>query len=373
MIELKRHIEILLLDNDCVIVPGLGGFVAHHVDARYDVADGSFLPPLRTIGFNQKLCMNDSLLAQSYVEAYDLSFPEAMAKIETEVDEIKRGIENDGYYDFNDIGTLVVNAQGYYEFEPCESGILTPELYGLSSFDIDKIVLDGNPVVNRDVKTLVLPAVAPVEESSSESALKPDFLYGESKLAEKLSEDDGSNDDKTISIRVSLIRNVLVAACAIIAFLMFATPINNGTTNAMIGGVGNGLMYNLVAVNGSGQPTNASVNHDVKLVKPSTDNVAADAKSLKVEVKSLEEDVAAKTEKDVYSIVLACRITRANAEAYVEKLNKEGYSDARLSEPKGESLKVVYGCYDTKEKALEQLRNLREKTIFENAWIFKEK
>ena len=30
MIELARHIEILLLENDCVIVPELGGFIAHY-------------------------------------------------------------------------------------------------------------------------------------------------------------------------------------------------------------------------------------------------------------------------------------------------------------------------------------------------------
>ena len=40
MIEIQRHIEILLLDNDCVIVPGFGGFMAHHVAARYDENDG---------------------------------------------------------------------------------------------------------------------------------------------------------------------------------------------------------------------------------------------------------------------------------------------------------------------------------------------
>ena len=39
VIELDRHIEILLLGNDCVIVPGLGGFMAHHADARYDEED----------------------------------------------------------------------------------------------------------------------------------------------------------------------------------------------------------------------------------------------------------------------------------------------------------------------------------------------
>ena len=54
MIELERHIEILLLDNDCVIVPNLGGFMAHHVEAHYDDNDMLFLPPSRTLLF---LCL----------------------------------------------------------------------------------------------------------------------------------------------------------------------------------------------------------------------------------------------------------------------------------------------------------------------------
>ena len=40
VIELERHIEILLLSNDCVIVPDFGGFMAHHVDAHYDKQEG---------------------------------------------------------------------------------------------------------------------------------------------------------------------------------------------------------------------------------------------------------------------------------------------------------------------------------------------
>ena len=47
MIELAKHIEILLLDNDCVIVPEFGGFMAHHVNSVYDEEDGLFLPPRR--------------------------------------------------------------------------------------------------------------------------------------------------------------------------------------------------------------------------------------------------------------------------------------------------------------------------------------
>ena len=103
VIELERHIEILLLDNDCVIVPGLGGFTAHHVEARYDEADGVFLPPLRTLGFNPQLKINDSLLVQSYIEAYDISYPEALRRIESEVDELCQRLANDGYYEMTDI------------------------------------------------------------------------------------------------------------------------------------------------------------------------------------------------------------------------------------------------------------------------------
>ncbi|MEE0360760.1 MAG: SPOR domain-containing protein, partial [Prevotella sp.] len=136
MIEIGRHIEILLLDYECVIVPGLGGFMTHHVEARYDEADNTFLPPLRTLGFNPKLKLNDSLLAQSYVEAYDISYPEAVNRIEEEVNELKQHIQNEGSYELTDIGVISLNEDGNYEFEPCEAGVLTPWLYGLCSFEM---------------------------------------------------------------------------------------------------------------------------------------------------------------------------------------------------------------------------------------------
>ena len=72
MITLSRHIELLLLEHDCVIVPGLGGFIANHMEAHYDQeGDRTFLPPYRTVVYNQQLQINDGLLVQSYMAAYD--------------------------------------------------------------------------------------------------------------------------------------------------------------------------------------------------------------------------------------------------------------------------------------------------------------
>ena len=139
MIELQRHIEILLLSNDCVIVPDFGGFITHSEAARYEAREKLFLPPLRTLGFNPQLRMNDSVLVQSYVEAYDLSYPEALRRIEKEVDELKNQLEEEGHYLLDNLGELSVNQDGNYEFVPCESGILSPELYGLGSFQFKRL------------------------------------------------------------------------------------------------------------------------------------------------------------------------------------------------------------------------------------------
>ena len=69
MIEnLARHIEWLLGENDCVIVPGLGGFIAHYTPARRIEAENRFLSPTRIIAFNPRLKINDGVLVQSYMQ-----------------------------------------------------------------------------------------------------------------------------------------------------------------------------------------------------------------------------------------------------------------------------------------------------------------
>mgnify|MGYP003287733752 CR=1 FL=1 len=64
MKNLARHIELLLRDNDCVILPGFGGFIAHTVPAYYASEEHLYYPPTRNISFNASITMNDGLLAQ---------------------------------------------------------------------------------------------------------------------------------------------------------------------------------------------------------------------------------------------------------------------------------------------------------------------
>ena len=113
--------------------------MTHNINARYEEQEHLFLPPLRTLGFNPQLNINDSLLVQSYIEAYDISYPEALQRIEGEVEELRQHLQNEGSYELNDIGTLALNEDGNYVFTPCEAGILTPALYGLTSVEMKRL------------------------------------------------------------------------------------------------------------------------------------------------------------------------------------------------------------------------------------------
>lgn len=136
MIELSRHIETLLLENDCVIVPDFGGFVAHYNPATYIEEENIFLPPTRTIGFNSQLKMNDGLLVQSYMAVYGTNFPDATRMVNKEVQNLVACLHENGKVELPNIGEISYTVHGTYNFTPYDNRMTTPGLYGLDSFEI---------------------------------------------------------------------------------------------------------------------------------------------------------------------------------------------------------------------------------------------
>ena len=244
VIELERHIEILLLSNDCVIVPNLGGFVSHNIEARYEEQEQLFLPPLRTLGFNPQLTINDSLLVQSYIEAYDISYPVALQRIEGEVEELKQHLQNEGSYELNDIGILALNEDGNYVFTPCEAGILTPTLYGLSSVEMARLDVQSQPT---DV-----PATAKDEATHARivdmSSLTPETEQDADDL-------DKAEENDVVRIKYTWIRNTVAIAAILLAAFILVLP--TGKTEMMtrtISNINNGLFFGMMTE----KDTNAS-------------------------------------------------------------------------------------------------------------------
>ena len=355
MIELERHIEILLLNNDCVIVPDLGGFMAHRIDARYDKEENMYLPPLRTLGFNPQLNINDSLLAQSYVEAYDISYPEALRRIEDEVNELKQHLQNEGSYELNDIGLLSLNEDGHYLFTPCEAGILTPELYGLSSFEIAPMAQAGAKVVN------ITSAPAAIEDEK-EIEVEPQAEI--SPEEELVLDEEEEIDEDVIKLKFSWVRNAVAVAAVLLAIFLLALP--TGKTEMMtrtISNLNNSVLFGMIS-----QDTNTSkieINKcDIKKPVAKTDTIQNKS------VVSPKQEVKTDSARTGYCIVLASQVSMKNANMFVEYLQKKGYDNVEIY-VHNNITRVIYGNYATQNDAIDDLRAFHRNKDLTQAWIYK--
>lgn len=355
VIELERHIEILLLSNDCVIVPDFGGFMAHHVDAHYDEEETIFLPPQRTLGFNPQLKINDSLLAQSYVEAYDISYPEAILRIEDEVNELKMHLQTKGIYELNGIGTLEFNENGNYVFTPCEAGILTPNLYGLCSFEMTPLKM-----------AVAAPAAVPVEDETEKEAAKISMNHLESDAESAETEDEDEED--VVRIKFSWIRNAVAVAAILLAVFFAAMP--TGKTEMMtrtISNINNGLLFGMMS-----KDTNTS---KIEINKADIQKSTNKADTI-TQLEKIKTEQTVKTEpekKKGYCIVLASQVSKRNAEMFIERLKGKGLDSAEICTTNKTQVirRVICGNFQTQEEAYKALRNIHKDEELKDAWVYK--
>ena len=360
MIELERHIEVLLLNNDCVIIPNFGGFMVHHVEARYDENDHIFLPPYRTLGFNPQLKMNDSLLAQSYIEAYDISYPEAIKRIESEVDELNQILDNEGEYELNDIGTLHRNEMGSFDFIPCDAGILTPYLYGLSSFELESLssikAKRNKEVIETEKETTNIP-------TGIQALEKANIFANQSSLSNN-TEDEQQDQEKSIRISISMLRNAAAVAILFVVLMLIPTPLSNKKDKLIQSELNTSLLYKIIPNDVITEK--AGVNPLEKIAsKPQTENAKA------VKAKEVVEEVnTPKKQETFYTIVLASRITKKNAEAYTESLKNKGLENAEMI-AKGAHVKVICGRYESVKEAYKAMNKLNNNPDFADCWVTK--
>jgi len=80
--QLSGYISELLYENDCVIIPGFGGFVGNYSSAKIHPVNHTFYPPSKNILFNSKLTSDDGLLLHSVSIGENISYAEARSKTE---------------------------------------------------------------------------------------------------------------------------------------------------------------------------------------------------------------------------------------------------------------------------------------------------
>jgi len=130
----------MFLDYDCVIIPGLGGFVCNGRSAWYDEENEEMVPPSRDVIFNPNLIHNDGLLAQEIMRARDLSYSEAMKHVEEEASFMVRQLTEGKPVEIARVGRLYSGDDGVTRFLPDSELVRVLSSFGHARIPLSKLV-----------------------------------------------------------------------------------------------------------------------------------------------------------------------------------------------------------------------------------------
>ena len=380
MIELAKHIASLLLENDCVIIPGFGGFIAHYEPSQLLSEEHLFLPPMRVVGFNPQLRINDGLLAQSYMATYGTTFPDAVKMLQQQSKELTASLHETGRMEFENVGELRYNIHGKYEFTPFDNNIITPTFYGLDSFkmqllsELPKVseMMIEHTAVPENVEPVVNEEIPPVNESEEKPA---SIVVPMSKKTLETKESNTVNYNKYIRYAAS------VAAIAIVALLswIIVSPLNDSDVyfseatvvpiEVLQQSMNDIVTHNTDEAEASEQETLPAIetptNNEVEAT-PTAPVTTQDTPVTKPDTPA----VSPKPAKKLYNVIVASLGVADKAEKAAQKLKQQGYPDAKAIVGDGKA-RVSVASFEVEADAYRAIHQFQAEGKFDAAWVLR--
>lgn len=169
--QLETYISDLLYRYDCVTVPGFGAFLTHRVSAKVHESTHTFYPPKKVLSFNEQLQNNDGLLANYIAEVEKIPYNEATNKISKQIKSIKSYLVEGETIQFENIGELILNADGNIVFAPSSQINYLTDAFGLSHFSSSDITRE---VYKETVEAFE--ATAPIALTPEKRSTKTNWL-----------------------------------------------------------------------------------------------------------------------------------------------------------------------------------------------------
>ena len=343
-INLDKYIQELLLQHDCVILPGLGGFVANYKPAEFDASQKTVLPPSRQILFNPNLVHNDGLLFAHVSKETDYGYKEVQAMAEVYFKTIKYEVGKGLKFTIEDLGYFFINKARKIEFAHESTDNLLLASYGLSylnykEFDrvpgrrseIYQAVDDTNPIVRqrRIRRWIYTGAAACLLASMILVPVKMGYL--------NLSSFDLNPVD---SFRKEQPVQKLVISPTVTDTQLAETEAGSTESDAI------------------------STEFEVVSVKP-------EAKAVEPEAEPVTIEAPAKTyftPETSYHIIIGSFKDLGNAQHLQQKMVGEGY-EAEIITGENSFYRVSANHYPMKKDAVAALASIRDQQVYKSAWI----
>lgn len=330
MLRIVSHIEQLLWMHDCVIIPGIGGFVFEYRAAGIGEQSGLFVPPQKEALFNPTLCHNDGLLAESYMKAYGVEYAQAQERIESDIRELKETLFAQRSISLGTTGKLSVSEEGNIVFEHSEVLPFDPASYGLGEFRVPTL------------------AALMQEQEAARSGKKGD---------------DREKDTIYIPVSVRFLRTVVASAAAVALFLLVSTPVKDVDTGAYTASF---IPSEVVLAKEIPSVESVPAPAVTAAVRPEAEN---EKNVAPVQVASAEAVSAPVTKKTkYYHVVIGSFPSRPKADQFLGRVDKSRYGAAGIVERNGK-IRVYAARFTGREEAENYMNRLRNGE-YKDAWLF---
>ena len=341
MLRIVSHIENLLLGHDCVIVPGIGGFVTHYEEASFSEDGTEIYPPYCSVSFNSQLSDKEDkygMLAQSYMTAYDINYPRALALVSDDVAALREQLRKNMELQIGTIGTLQLTLNYSLLFTPSEEcGIFAKEFYGLVQ---TAVATDIKIKSDSKAKAVIASAPAEVAQTHQDEVKKPKM---------HIIERNAENTHYIIRVSKKAVRYTTTTIAAALLYFVFT------------------IAPSINPMRDSNVQEAAIINMPKAKKAKTTAVVSKKTKSDAIEPVAVQQE----NEQTAYTLVLASAVSKKGAQSLIDELNNDGFTDAQII-VNGKMTRVIYSSYPTNEAAHEAVKQLRPKhERFQSAWVMR--
>lgn len=340
--KLYKDVYQLLSENDCVIIPDFGGFVANYCEAKVDLRTQEFCPPARKLAFNESLKNNDGLLINHICQTQNVNWNTANSFVADFVSEINNSLKDNQTVTFEKMGQFT-RKSGILVFVPFAENNLMESSFGLPVFHFPM--------------------------------LKPANSFVEIQKQKPLSKTKSAKSNKPVKSRRTLVFTLSTAAVITglviisVQFGWFAkSNENNGYANI-------NPVETLINSDSSVKNSNVSKEKDIKTesvekIEKSDDKVeAVTVVENKTAVKSDNKIVVAETNTEYKSHIIAGSFSNIeNANNLQKKLVESGLPSQVLPVSNG-MYRVAVKSYTDSSKATADLSSLKSQTGNNSLWV----
>ena len=333
MLRIVAHIERLLWTQDCVILPGWGGFMRQTQSAAYDEAAHTFRPAHKELMFNATLQHSDGLLVEAYRKAYGVEYSQAQLLVEEDLRALRSQLQAERQVALGRLGTLSFGDEEQLIFTPGDEAWLNADVYGLRPFTMRPLPLLEEPVL----------------DPSSQTPQKREMYY--------------------IPIPRRVLQGLTGAAAAVLLFFCVSTPVTEVNRTAYTASfmpteiatslreVPTSTLTPLSSSIAEEQPVERETLVEVAEVKPETVQPMAPV---------VEKPVAP---RKMYHLVIASFPTEDQANTFMETVDRQQYRQMGKV-TRGGKCRVYAARFDNRAEAELQLAQLRQTDRFKDAWLF---